>query len=693
MRRVIVFLLLVWSTGLLADECGLRQGQLSGTLDIIDVPDNSGITQLNSSLYCNGDFVINVVSRTEAYDGSIELDLKILNGGISDGVLEVMAPKGTSGLVTQRYFLPGRRPMSASLAQHLNIHFDSENVPVSAADPAHPYRWIRLSLVLPYKGWLSLQKSSDLPAAASLVRIALENILESKQTFIITPDEFWGISQRVGVNAAGMLRKHVIENTRASWGEKVDLSLTVINGLITSLVHKNNDSVAGSINGVFQLAPAEMETAYEMMGWPVDVSASYDFEDTLNEFGNSQAALVVNNDYVIPDTVIPMRLAGVWEGSVQISPRIRSPGIANSSYSYTPFRIDIDPIRNIYVTSYPELGCKGYLIFNNEKDAVYTFNERLIENAGNCIGGGYVNLMDNTEWAKDIFYYWEHPGTGNKEIGGSIKRTKTELDEYYMNQAQAIAQVNIGQAIAAVQDQREYPGYSLVYEEFSTRFDPFDRFIYMHRFEQNKLSIVLALQEILPYFRDLSDVTITNQDRLSAVEDALLVIADHIGLSLEEFKLLSDGRNMYQSASIAYSELTPEEGWVLLPEAKSAFHMIGLDGGNIEKWVNEDGREYVFFNTQDRMILVIDGKNDGTFNYANDSEPIAHFGLDMLPWLLWGVGLHDRMTADERMNVWLESGLHTDLSAHIQNFMRPRFTYEFLGTENANSTPSIAIPQ
>ncbi len=154
------------------------------------------------------------------------------------------------------------------------------------------------------------------------------------------------------------------------------------------------------------------------------------------------------------------------------------------------------------------------------------------------------------------------------------------------------APVNIGQAIAAAQDQREFPGFSLVSDEFSERFDPFDRFIYLHRFQQNKLSIVLALQEMLPYFRDSSDVTMTNQDRLSAVEDAILVIANHIGLSLEDFKLFSDGRNMYQSPSIAYPELTPENGWVLLPEEKSAFHMIGLDGGSIEKWVNE-GRKRI----------------------------------------------------------------------------------------------------
>ena len=437
---------MAWSITLLGNDCGLRHGQLSNTAGIHDIPAKSGISQLDSSLYCHGDFVINVVRRTEGNDGSVKLDIKILNAGISDGVLEVVTPKGTTVKVRERYLLPGKRPISVSLAHHLKIAFDSENSLISDADPEHPFRWIRLSLILPKEGWLSLKKSGDLPAAASLVRIAAENIVDSKQNFIITPKEFWRISQRVGINAATMLRQHAIENPQASWSERADLSLTVINGLITSLMHSKNNSVVSSINGVFQLSPSEMETAYEMMAWPVDVSASYDFEATIDEFRGQQGMLVVQNDYEIPVTEVPLNLSGTWQGEVIAYPgRIKS-GAVSDEAAYTQFKLEVDPTKNLYVTDYPKLGCMG--ILNVEPGArvneTYRFKEHLVKTSTKCSDGGYVNLLKMFgPDATSMMFHWENPATGANGIGGVIKRVSKIPDREIIKHAVNLQQIAV----------------------------------------------------------------------------------------------------------------------------------------------------------------------------------------------------------------------------------------------------------
>ncbi|MCK5661921.1 MAG: hypothetical protein KAI17_00475 [Thiotrichaceae bacterium] len=231
-----------------------------------------------------------------------------------------------------------------------------------------------------------------------------------------------------------MLRKHIIENNKIDWSTGVDTSIAVITGLVIALSQMDNKIIQSSINGAYQLELDEFHSFFELLGWADNESVPYDFEETINDIKVGQSQLTLNNDYQIPETDVPMSLTGSWVGNVQILPRRISSGLSSADIFYTPFKLEIDPINKMYVTNYPELGCMGVLTLVQKKKH-YRFHEKLIKTSKHCRDGGYVNLHDFLSRAKDIFFVWENPETGEYGIGGTIRRVTTIPDKVLINLA------------------------------------------------------------------------------------------------------------------------------------------------------------------------------------------------------------------------------------------------------------------
>ncbi len=81
----------------------------------------------------------------------------------------------------------------------------------------------------------------------------------------------------------------------------------------------------------------------------------------------------------------------------------------------------------------------------------------------------------------------------------------------------------------------------------------------------------------------------------------------------EDMKIFNDARNINQSEIVDYyNDVEGVEGWRLLLPQEAAFHTIGYDPETIRKYVNEDGKEYVFQKREGKWVFINDGVNSGT---------------------------------------------------------------------------------
>lgn len=77
--------------------------------------------------------------------------------------------------------------------------------------------------------------------------------------------------------------------------------------------------------------------------------------------------------------------------------------------------------------------------------------------------------------------------------------------------------------------------------------------------------------------------------------------------------------------------------------------MRGNDSNTV--YVHVDGREGVY---DADGKLVLDGFNDGTFNYAHgETYPLEHFVCDMNPWLKYGLSETDPTSIQERVQAYV----------------------------------------
>ncbi len=118
-------------------------------------------------------------------------------------------------------------------------------------------------------------------------------------------------------------------------------------------------------------------------------------------------------------------------------------------------------------------------------------------------------------------------------------------------------------------------------------------------------------------------------------------------LTIQDVRLLNDGRNSNQPNTEKIDNMTQSRGWELLPAHEAAFHMLGYKSGTIRKYVHRNGQEHVFQLRNGQWVFINDGVNTGTFNYSSESTP--HFILDITPWILWGIGAEDQLTRQQRL--------------------------------------------
>lgn len=100
-------------------------------------------------------------------------------------------------------------------------------------------------------------------------------------------------------------------------------------------------------------------------------------------------------------------------------------------------------------------------------------------------------------------------------------------------------------------------------------------------------------------------------------------------------------RNKLNRAPATRDALIAEkEKWKLLPIGQSLYHMYGEDGVFNTKFISNEGEgKYEGVYNKEGLLLAEgnDPVNMGTYNYSSATvNAILHFGLDMLPYYIWG---------------------------------------------------------
>lgn len=157
------------------------------------------------------------------------------------------------------------------------------------------------------------------------------------------------------------------------------------------------------------------------------------------------------------------------------------------------------------------------------------------------------------------------------------------------------------------------------------------------------------------WFGDIHSAASVDREKIESVLSRLYARA---GLTEAEFKTLHYGRNFYQT-DVPTLEAVQSRPW---KEAGSKnFHTIRTDGtmskeiGDVvEKYVNtKTGEEFVFVNEYGvNSVVLIDGINDGTYNFGVKQKSQEHMILDVYPWILWGTSADDPTTFEQRLEMW-----------------------------------------
>ena len=145
-----------------------------------------------------------------------------------------------------------------------------------------------------------------------------------------------------------------------------------------------------------------------------------------------------------------------------------------------------------------------------------------------------------------------------------------------------------------------------------------------------------------------------NARELKKISTIMDFIGYKFGVGIDTLKVMNYGRNSNQEAEIAWNDINNSTDWELMSDYDSAFHSIGLDPERVSKYVNENGKEYIFYkNDAGNYEILKDGRNDGTFNLLSDDT--GHMIVDIMPWILWGAGPEDPSSPQERLELFIES--------------------------------------
>lgn len=77
--------------------------------------------------------------------------------------------------------------------------------------------------------------------------------------------------------------------------------------------------------------------------------------------------------------------------------------------------------------------------------------------------------------------------------------------------------------------------------------------------------------------------------------------------------------------------------------------MRGATGNKL--FLHKDGHKEAVFDEAGNPVK--DGINDASYNYAHPiEEPLNHFNMDILPWMLWGSSRSDPTSVEERVEAY-----------------------------------------
>ena len=149
-----------------------------------------------------------------------------------------------------------------------------------------------------------------------------------------------------------------------------------------------------------------------------------------------------------------------------------------------------------------------------------------------------------------------------------------------------------------------------------------------------------------------------------AVKDKLLSRSDSSSNRIDKEKHYSRNLNM----PVENLPGTPEEaekwGWDD-SVAADCHQFTSPDKSNI-KFVSPDERSEAIFTSEG--ILVTAPEDYGTYNFAAPNEdPVGHFNLDVLPWLIWGNEEADSTTMSMRLRAFVVDGGKHVVESHIKS--------------------------
>ncbi|MDF3131162.1 hypothetical protein P0Y35_18275 [Kiritimatiellaeota bacterium B1221] len=126
--------------------------------------------------------------------------------------------------------------------------------------------------------------------------------------------------------------------------------------------------------------------------------------------------------------------------------------------------------------------------------------------------------------------------------------------------------------------------------------------------------------------------------------------------------------------SFIYSEEPTQEqitlirNWLSHTSETKIHQMRGATGNKL--FLHQDGHKEAVFDKEGHPVK--DGINDASYNYAHPiEEPLNHFNMDILPWLLWGSSRLDPTSVEERVEAYsraLGGGLVEVQNQPIRNF-------------------------
>ena len=114
---------------------------------------------------------------------------------------------------------------------------------------------------------------------------------------------------------------------------------------------------------------------------------------------------------------------------------------------------------------------------------------------------------------------------------------------------------------------------------------------------------------------------------------------------------------------------------VLFNTSELNTHRMNGETGN-QVYIHEKGAEVVF---DKNGVIVKKCENMGSFNYAHPhKQPLGHFSVDSLPWLIWGNCHEDTTTLEQRVYAYIEDlevGLNTSRENNVGYYLPEGFDF------------------